>query len=70
MSFTPDAQLAWDRISGPNHESLLAHGFCTRCLATRHFTVDQGEMRDADLALIGHCDTCGSRVVQLVDARE
>jgi hypothetical protein len=70
MSFTAEAQIAWDRMSDPIHEQILASGFCTRCLATRHFTLDQGEMRDTELALIGHCDTCGARVVQLVDARD
>lgn len=70
MLFTPEAQVAWDRIALVDHDQILAGGFCTRCLATRQFTLDQGEMRDEELALIGHCDTCGARVVRLVDARE
>jgi hypothetical protein len=67
MNFSPDAQLAWNKISEPDHEHLLTNGFCTRCLATRHFTLDEGEIRDGELALIGRCDTCGARVVKLVD---
>ncbi len=69
MHFTPDAQLAWDRISESDHEHLLTNGFCTRCLATRHFTLDEGEMRDGELAMIGRCDTCGARVVKLIESR-
>ena len=67
MSFTPEAQAEWDKISEADHESLLGAGFCTRCLARRRFTLDNAEMRDGELALIGHCDTCGARVVELVN---
>ena len=66
MHFTPEAQAVWDRIPDADREHLLGGGLCTRCLATRHFTLDEGEMRDGELAMIGHCDTCGARVVRLV----
>jgi hypothetical protein len=67
-TFTPEAQAAWDRFTEAEHEQLQM-GFCTRCLATRRFTMDTAEMRDGELALIGHCGTCGARVVRLVDPR-
>jgi hypothetical protein len=67
MNFTTEAQVAWDGIPEPEHERLLSNGFCTRCLATRHFTLDQGEMRNGELAMIGRCDTCGARVVKLIN---
>lgn len=67
MAFTPEAQAVWDTVSEADRAQLLASGFCTRCLATREFTLDQGEMRDGELALIGHCNTCGARVVRLIE---
>lgn len=69
MAFTVDAQAAWDSISESDHANILAGVFCARCLANRKFTLDQGEMRSGELALIGHCDTCGGRVVRLIDTR-
>jgi hypothetical protein len=69
MAFTPDAQVEWDKVSADDQAALLQAGFCTRCLATRAFTLDMGEMRGHELALIGHCDTCGARVVRLIDTR-
>lgn len=66
MAFTPEAQAAWDSLEAAERERLLANGFCTRCLATRRFTLDEAEMRDGELALIGKCEVCGSRVVKLV----
>lgn len=69
MNFTADAQLAWEKIPESDREHLLTNGFCTRCLATRHFTLDEGEMRDGEFAMIGHCDTCGARVVKLIDVK-
>lgn len=65
MAFTPAAQAAWDSLAPEDRERLLAGGFCTRCLATRTFTLVEAEMRDGELALIGTCDTCGARVVKL-----
>jgi len=66
MTFTPEAQAAWDGIADEDRERLLSSGMCTRCFEKRRFTLDAGEIRDGELALIGHCDTCGARVVQLV----
>lgn len=66
LAFTTEAQAAWDRLADADHEAVLSNGFCTRCLATRHFTLHEGEMRNGELALIGHCDTCGARVVKLI----
>jgi hypothetical protein len=65
MHLTPEAQSVWDRIQG-SHESLLAHGFCSRCLEDGPFSLEQGEMRQGELALIGKCKACGARVVRLV----
>ena len=65
MAFSPEARAAWDSLAEADREKLLAGGFCTRCLATRPFTLDEAEMRDGELALIGKCDECGSRVVKL-----
>ena len=69
MAFTIDAQAAWDSISESDHQEVLASVFCARCLATRQFTLDSGEMRSGELALIGHCNKCGGRVVRLIDTR-
>ena len=69
MAFTIDAQAAWDTISESDHANILESVFCARCLTSRKFTLDQGEMRSGELALIGHCDTCGGRVVRLIDTR-
>lgn len=66
MAFTPEAQAIWDRVPEETRAKLLASGFCTRCLATRHFDLLEGELRDRELALIGKCGTCGARVVRLV----
>jgi hypothetical protein len=68
MHMTVEAQAVWDSLPEPDHEVLLASGFCARCFATRHFTLDDGEVRDGDLVLTGHCNTCGGRVVELVHA--
>jgi len=65
VTFSPEAQAAWDAIPESDREQLLSGGFCTRCLATRRFTLDEAEMRDGELALIGRCDVCGARVVKL-----
>ncbi len=67
MAFTPEAQAEWDKVDPADQLELVKGGFCTRCLATRAFTLDMGEMRGPELALIGHCDTCGGRVVRLID---
>jgi hypothetical protein len=69
MTFTTEAQAAWDAIPESDREQLLSGGFCTRCLATRRFTLDDAEIRDGELALIGRCDACGSRVVKLTRLR-
>lgn len=66
MSFTPEAQAVWDKVPEETRAKLLDSGFCTRCLATRHFELTQAEIRDNSLALIGKCGTCGARVVRLV----
>lgn len=68
MTFTAEAQAAWDAISEAEHERALAGGFCARCLATRQFTLEQGEMRGDRLAVIGPCVVCGGRVVRLIEA--
>lgn len=65
MAFTPDAQVIWDKVSEETRAKLLDAGFCTRCLAKRHFDLLEGELRDKELALIGKCGTCGGRVVRL-----
>jgi len=65
MAFTPDAQAVWDKVSEETRGKLLDDGFCTRCLAKRHFELVEGELRDKELALIGKCGTCGGRVVRL-----
>lgn len=66
MSFTPEAQAIWDRVPEETRVKLLDSGFCTRCLATRHFELVEAELRSGELALIGKCGTCGARVVRLV----
>lgn len=66
MAFTPQAQAIWDRVPEETRTKLLDSGFCTRCLATRHFDLVVAELRDKELALIGKCGTCGARVVRLV----
>jgi hypothetical protein len=68
MELTPEARAVWDRIPPDDQAALLAHGFCTRCLEDGPFTLDRGEMRGAELALIGKCAACGARVVRLVAA--
>lgn len=68
MHLTPEAQAVWDRIPPANQESLLAHGFCSRCLEDGPFSLEQAEMRQSELALIGKCKACGARVVRLVSA--
>lgn len=65
MHLTPEAQSVWDRIQS-SQESLLAHGFCSRCLEDGPFSLEEGEMRQDELALIGKCKACGARVVRLV----
>jgi hypothetical protein len=49
MAFTAEAQAVWDRIPEADRDQLLS-AFCSRCLATRRFTVDQGEVRSGELA--------------------
>jgi hypothetical protein len=66
MEFTADAQAIWDRVPEATRAKLLDDGFCARCLAKRHFELEQGELRDKELALIGKCGTCGGRVVRLI----
>jgi hypothetical protein len=66
MAFTPEASAAWESLAESERERLLAGAFCTRCLATRKFTLDAAEIRDGEIALVGRCDVCGSRVVKLV----
>jgi hypothetical protein len=66
MAFTPEAQAVWDRVAEDMRAKLLDSGFCTRCLAKRHFELLEGELRERELALIGKCGTCGARVVRLV----
>ena len=66
MSFTPEAQAVWDQVPEETRAKLLDSGFCTRCLATKHFDLVNGELRGNELALIGKCGTCGARVVRLI----
>jgi hypothetical protein len=66
MSFTPEAQAVWDQVPEETRAKLLDSGFCTRCLATKHFDLVSGELRSNELALIGKCGTCGARVVRLI----
>lgn len=66
MSFTPEAQAVWDQVPEATRAKLLDSGFCTRCLATKHFDLVNGELRGNELALIGKCGTCGARVVRLI----
>jgi hypothetical protein len=66
MAFTPQAQAIWDKVPDETRAKLLDDGFCTRCLAKRHFELVQGEIRGHELALIGTCGTCGARVVRLI----
>jgi hypothetical protein len=66
MAFTPEAQAIWDKVPEETRVKLLDSGFCTRCLATRHFDLVEGELRGKELALIGKCGTCGARVVRLI----
>lgn len=65
MAFTPEAQAIWDKVSEVTRAKLLDAGFCTRCLAKRHFDLVEGEIRGKELALIGKCGTCSARVVRL-----
>ena len=66
MQLTPEAEAVWRRFSPDEQRSLLSHGFCTRCLEDRAFSLEEGEMRGAELALIGKCSECGARMVRLV----
>ena len=66
MAFTPEAQKVWDQVPEATREKLLDSGFCTRCLAKRHFELVEGELREKELALIGKCGECGARVVRLI----
>lgn len=67
MAFTAEAQALWDKVPEATKTKLLDSGFCTHCLATRHFELLEGEIRGKDLALIGKCGTCGHRVVRLIE---
>jgi hypothetical protein len=67
MAFTAEAQAIWDRVPDATKAKLLDSGFCSFCLATRHFDLVEGEMRGNELALIGKCGTCGHRVVRMVE---
>ena len=67
MTFTPDAQAIWDQVPETTRAKLLDSGFCSHCLTTRHFALEQGEIRDKSLALIGKCGTCAHRVVRLIE---
>ncbi len=67
MTFTTDAQKVWDQVPEATRTRLLNSGFCAHCLATRHFDLLEGEIRDKSLALIGKCGTCGHRVVRLIE---
>ena len=66
MAFTPEAQTIWDRVPESTRVKLLDSGFCSFCLATKHFDLSDAEVRNNELALIGKCGTCGHRVVRLV----
>ncbi len=66
MAFTPEAQAVWDKVPEATRARLLDSGFCAHCLATRHFELTEGELRNNELALIGKCSTCGHRVVRLI----
>jgi hypothetical protein len=66
MAFTPEAQAIWDKVPEETRAKLLDSGFCTRCLAKKHFELTEGELRGRELALIGKCGTCGARVVRLI----
>ena len=66
MEFTSEARAVWERLSPENRDEILAHGFCPRCLEDQPFTLVSGEMRRAELALIGKCSQCGARVVRLI----
>lgn len=67
MAFTAEAQAIWDRVPDATKAKLLDSGFCSFCLATRHFDLVDGEMRGDELALIGKCGTCGHRVVRMLE---
>lgn len=67
MAFTPEAQAVWDKVPEATRAKLLDSGFCSYCLATRHFELVEGELRGKELALIGKCGTCAHRVVRLVE---
>lgn len=69
MELTPEARAIWESYPPEVREQTLAHGFCTRCLADQPFTLEKGEMRGNELALIGRCTECGARVVRLVAKR-
>jgi hypothetical protein len=66
MEFTPEAQAHWERLSAEDRDSILAHGFCPRCLEDKPFTLVGGAMKGDELAVIGKCSECGARVVRLV----
>ena len=67
MAFSPEAQAVWDRVPETTRAKLLDSGFCSFCLATRHFELVEAELRAKELALIGKCGTCGHRVVRLLE---
>lgn len=69
MDLTPEASEIWESYPPEERDRILAHGFCTRCLAEQPFTLEQGEMRGRELALIGRCTACGARVVRLISKR-
>ncbi len=66
-TFTPDAQRIWEQVPEAMRQKLLDSGFCAHCLQTRHFDLEEAEIRGKDLALIGKCGTCGHRVVRLIE---
>lgn len=66
VAFTPEAQAIWDKVPEATRAKLLDSGFCTRCLATRHFELVEGSLRGKELVLVGKCGTCAARVVRLV----
>lgn len=67
LKFTPEAQALWDRVPEETRKKLLDSGFCTFCLATRHFELAEAEIRGKELALIGKCGTCAHRVVRNIE---
>lgn len=67
MGLTAEAQAIWDKVPDEVKAKLLDSGFCSFCLATRHFDLLEGEVRGNELALIGKCSTCSHRVVRNVE---